>query len=89
MGSGSESLGHASTATTKKSYRSNVTNVTPISPQISARVLQIRSLGVDDANESADGFVRARIKIHLIAVQVAVGEGEWLRHPDQSTVTII
>ena len=39
--------------------------------------------------ESTDGFVRARIKIHLIAVQVAVGEGEWLRHPDQSTVTII
>jgi len=39
--------------------------------------------------DSTDGFVRARIKIHLIAVQVAVGEGEWLGHPDQSAVTII
>ena len=45
--------------------------------------------GVDDANESTVVFVRVRIKIHLIAVQVAVGEGEWLRHPDQSAVTII
>ncbi|OUU56676.1 MAG: hypothetical protein CBC21_07710 [Proteobacteria bacterium TMED61] len=33
----SERLGHASTATTKKFYRSNVTNVTPIIPQINLK----------------------------------------------------